>query len=101
MINMATSTIGRQSMGEEPYVALIAAIFKQAAQDYRHAVNWMMMHPRRVGSREFKEKEKIRNDVIRFTKSNLFNLVLGNKIDPDTFLKMALRGHICPVEKDG
>ena len=96
---MALSTLGRMSIDAEPYTALIAAIFKQAAQDYRHAVKWIMNHPGKEESREFKEKVKLRNEVIRFTKSQFFNTVLGKTVDPDTFLKMAMRGHICPVEE--
>ena len=94
MFPQTTSTMGIWSRDDEPIIALVAAVFRQAAQDYKYAVSWMRSHASKQCTREFKEKEKLRNDVIRFTKSDLYELVLGGKLEPDTFLKMALKGQV-------
>lgn len=92
---MNAPTMGRVSINDEAILALVAAVFRQAAQDYRYAVTWMTSHASRECTREFREKRKLRNDVIRFTKSDLYQLVLGDKMDPETFLKMAVKGQVC------
>lgn len=96
---MNAPTMGQRSRPDEAFLALIAAVFRQAAQDYRYAVMWMRSHASKEFTREFKEKEKLRNDVIRFTKSGLFQLVLGDKMEPETFLKMALKGQVCENQR--
>ena len=91
---MDAITMGQRSHIDEPILALAAAVFRQAAMDYRFAVNWLMSHQDKEETREYKEVVKLRNDVVRFTKSKLFGIALGDKITPDKFLKMALKGFI-------
>ena len=94
---MGFSTMGKPSRSDEAILALVAAIFKQAAQDYRFAVIWMMKHPDKECTRKYKTIRNLRNEVVRFTKSDMFELVLGDQIDSKTFLKMALKGQVCEI----
>jgi hypothetical protein len=92
---MEAPTMGQRNNIDEPTIALIAGVFRQAAWDYRYAVKWLAAHPRiSTQSKAYKSAVRLRNDVKRFTKSQLFDMVLGDVVEPDVFLKMALKGQI-------
>lgn len=91
---MDALTMGQRSNIDEPTLALISAVFRQAAMDYKYAVDWLMSHKDKEETREYKKIAKLRNDVVRFTRSELFGIALGEKITPDKFLKMAVKGFI-------
>lgn len=75
-------------------VELIAAVFKQAAADYKYAVEWMAKNDEMERPRLYRQMKSLRNEVIRFTRSDFFDIAIGDGISPDEFLRMALRGHV-------
>ena len=87
---MGSPTMGRMNALDESVLALTAAILKQAAIDYMTSVMWLAKHPNEAESKKYKSVMKLRNDVVRFTKSNFFELSVGGIIDRDTFLRRAL-----------
>ena len=92
---METPTMGQRNNIDEPMIALIAGVFRQAAWDYRYAVKWLMAHPNiSMQSKSYKSAVRLRNDVRKFTKSKLFDMVLGDVLEPEAFLNMALKGQI-------
>lgn len=92
---MHAITMGQRNNVDDPMVKLIAGVFRQAAWDYRYAVRWLAAHQDMShSSKSYKTMVKLRNDVKKFTKSDLFQLALGDIIEPETFLAMALKGQV-------
>jgi len=86
----AASTPRQIHIGDEPYIALMAGVLRQAALDYKYAVEWLAKHPDDGESKKYKMFQKLKRDVVMFTKSDLFDFAVGGTIDPETFLKTAL-----------
>lgn len=79
---------------DEEAIELMAAVVKLAAQDYRTSVKWLMKHEKQNRSRKYHIVEKLRDDVIRFSKSYLFSLVFEEVLDSRQFLLMAMKDQI-------
>lgn len=87
---MNSPTMGRMGTLDESVLALTAAVLKQAALDYKSSVEWLTKHPDQAETKKYKSVTKLRNDVVRFTKSDFFELAVGGIIDRTTFLRRAL-----------
>lgn len=79
---------------DEEAIELMAAVVKRAAKDYRTSVKWLMKHEKQNRSKKYRIVEKLRDDVIKFSKSYLFSLVFEDVLDPNKFLMMAIKGQI-------
>lgn len=84
---------GKQLEDEEA-IELMASIVKQAAKDYRVSVKWLMKHEKQNTSKKYHIVERLRDDVIKFSKSYLFSLVFEEVLDSKQFLMMAVKGQI-------
>ena len=87
---MNAPTMGIRNAVDEGFLSLAAAVLKQAAVDYKAAVRWLSKHRDKSETKEYKNVTKVRNEVVRFTKSGFFELAVGDLIDSETFLRRAL-----------
>lgn len=79
---------------DEEAIELMAAVVKCAAKDYRTSVKWLMKHEKQNRSKKYRIVEKLRDDVIKFSKSYLFSLVFEGVLDSRQFLMMAMKDQI-------
>lgn len=78
---------------EEALIQLAAWVVKQAAIDYRSGLNGMERYD--PESQDYRDSKKLKNEVIRFSKSKWFrNLCPDPNITSEKFLSMAVNRQI-------
>ena len=81
---------------EDAVIELASWVVKQAAIDYRLAIRNMMKYSDE--SPQYKEARKLRNDVVRFSRSDWFNLLVPlEDMTSERFLKMSIDRQIAPT----